>query len=115
VTKEVVDLGPQLARQPVVVLEEADHELVVARVRDVGAHEELILEEQLADGGRNLRPGGLEVGDLDPAPVDVTAHNGSISSITLRGVFTPRKIRMTLVRGFSPVTICRFGAFLHAS
>ena len=61
-----------------VVLEEAHHQLVVARVGYVGAHKELASEEELADVGRYLGPGGLEVIDLHQTPVDVaSAHIGA--------------------------------------
>ncbi len=113
--QEVVHLGPQLARQPPVVLEEADHQLVVARVRDVGAHKELALEEQLADGGRNLRPGGLQVSHLHLTPVDFSAHSGNFVSLFAQIIFCNNKRDSGYIfADFFPVTGGGFGAFFFS-
>ena len=73
-SQEVVDLVvAQLVQQALpAVLEEADHQVVVGRVRNVNADKQLALEEQLADGGRYHDPDQLQVAHLHQAPVDVT-------------------------------------------
>ena len=73
-SQEVVDLVvAQLVQQALpAVLEEADHQVVVGRVRNVDADKQLALEKQLADGWRYHDPDQLQVAHLHQAPVDVT-------------------------------------------